>query len=360
VLIQNAAASLQTVSTNGGLTLTNSGAGNVALTSAGAQSVSASFADVSTAAGATGNARLSSTGNQRIHTTNQNGILGLRVAALGSGTASIDSGASQLLEVTYPEAMTSALTGAMVIGNINAAGVSRVTAVDQSVFAGSLLIQSGASGSISELSASASQAISTLKGGLSVLGGSGNNTLAQIDPVAQSIVANGGVTVQGGTGTNAVAQILAGSGTTTNGQAIYATNGNVALTGGGAGSAALITNTGFSSLVGTSGNITLTAGTLPGADAIISVANGPGVLTLLCGGTCALAVAGTTPTAGIIANQPPSSTSSTASSLNAQQTDLVVALQQDQAGTLADTQPAATESSETDDASGKWKAPICQ
>jgi hypothetical protein len=92
VLIENQAATLQTINaTNGGVTLVNSGAGTVDVTSAGTQSVTARYVDVSTSAGSTGNATISAVGNQRIHTTN--GTFGpngsMRVAALGSGTASI-------------------------------------------------------------------------------------------------------------------------------------------------------------------------------------------------------------------------------------------------------------------------------
>ncbi len=83
-----------------------------------------------------------------------------------------------------------------------------------------------------------------LNGNLSVLGGSGNNSLAQIDPLAQFIVANGVVTVQGGSGMNALAQIIS-QGT----QNLLTTNGNVNVTGGtGIGSTALITAAGVQTL----------------------------------------------------------------------------------------------------------------
>ena len=88
------------------------------------------------------------------------------------------------------------------------------------------------------------QVLTVLNGNLSVLGGSGNNSLAQIDPLAQFIVANGVVTVQGGSGMNALAQIIS-QGT----QNLLTTNGNINVTGGtGIGSTALITAAGVQTL----------------------------------------------------------------------------------------------------------------
>ncbi|OGA06402.1 MAG: hypothetical protein A2W68_15935 [Betaproteobacteria bacterium RIFCSPLOWO2_02_64_14] len=303
VLIQNPAATLQTITANfGGLTLTNSGAGTVEVTSAGTQAVTSHFVDVTTSAGGAGNATLSATGNQRIHTTNETGPLffGVRVAALGTGTASVESGASQLLEVTYPEVMqSSGLTGAMVIGDVNVAGTSRIKAVDQTVVAGSIVVQSGAVGSISELKASGTQTVSTLTGGISVLGGSGDNSLAQIDPTTQTILSNGTLAVQGGSGVNAIAQIVSGSA-----QTIYTTNGDFTLSGGSAsGAAAFITNGGPASILGTTGDVILTPGTAPGADALITVGpGGSGTLFLACGGSCILPAVGPSPTAGALAS----------------------------------------------------------
>jgi hypothetical protein len=62
----------------------------------------------------------------------------------------------------------------------------------------------------------------TLNGGIRILGGSGNDTVAQIDPVNQTILVNGGIDVIGGSGTNAIAQIVNGTGA----QTLLATNGN--------------------------------------------------------------------------------------------------------------------------------------
>ena len=83
-----------------------------------------------------------------------------------------------------------------------------------------------------------------LNGDLDVLGGSGNNTLAQIDPINQNIVVNGNLNIIGGTGNNAVAQVVS-AGT----QTITANTINV--TGGlGVGSLAGLTAVGLQTLNG--------------------------------------------------------------------------------------------------------------
>ena len=124
-------------------------------------------------------------------------------------------------------------------------GDNRIS-TDQTVFAKSLLVQAGGpgAGTQSELKSTNKQVITVLNGNLSVLGGSGDNSLAQIDPLEQFIVANGVVTVQGGSGMNALAQIIS-QGT----QNLLTTNGNVNVTGGtGVGSTASITAAGVQSL----------------------------------------------------------------------------------------------------------------
>ena len=287
VRIENQPATVQTIF--GNLTLTNTGDGLVAVSSAGDQTLNAGFGAISisadatgaaeistpgtqavqaryvevlTGAGGAGNATLGATGNQWIHTTDQSvDGYSLLVASRGTGTAKVESGAGQLLEIGYPQVMTgSASSGVLKIGYADTAGTSRVKAVDQNVFAGSIIVESGSgNGSIAELKATNAQVISTVLGGIQVLGGAGNDTLAQIDPVTQTILVNGGIDVVGGSGTNAVAQILNGSGA----QTLFATNGDLALTGGtGAGANALITSGGLQT-VGTSGSIILTNGVNP-------------------------------------------------------------------------------------------------
>jgi filamentous hemagglutinin family protein len=314
VRIENQPATNQTIF--GRLALTNSGAGLVAITSAGNQSITASsggialnalatgstevtaagtqtiraqYVDVLTGAGSTGNAKLAATGNQWIRTTSEATSpdptrtvpaalpdYGLRVAAFGSGTASIESGASQLLEVTYPQMMqTTGLAAGVIVGGTQAgtavAGTSRIKAIDQNIFAGTIWVETGATNSLSEIKATNDQVISTLNGGIRILGGAGDNTLAQIDPVNQTIVVNGGIDVVGGSGVNAVAQILNGTGA----QTLLATNGNIALTGGtGVGANALITSGGLQT-VGASGTIALTSTPGGGSASISPLGNVP-------------------------------------------------------------------------------------
>jgi filamentous hemagglutinin family protein len=296
VRIQNLGSGTQSLT--GGVTLLNSGAGTVAVTTPGDQTITASngsvslnttntgsteitagenqtirapFVEVLTAAGSSGNTSLSATGNQYIRTTNEN-LNGesIVLAALGSGTAKIESGASQLLEVGYPVIMQGANGAGLVsIGHANgvdAAGNSLVQAVDQNVFAGSIVVQgpSGA-GNTSKLSATNVQTISTLLGGIEVSGGAGDNSLATVDPITQTILTNGSIDVAGGNGGNADGSIVS-AGT----QTLVNTNGDVTLTGGsGSGADAIISSLGAQSIT-SAGDVALTGGTGINTDALIS------------------------------------------------------------------------------------------
>ncbi|MGQ0523486.1 MAG: two-partner secretion domain-containing protein [Betaproteobacteria bacterium] len=250
VLIQNSPATAQTITASGGgLRLTNSGSGTLEVTSAGSQKVTARYVDVQTSAGSSGNATLSTTGTQYIRTTNENvNEESLIVAAFGSGTAKIEAGTSQLLEVGYPLIMqgSSSGSGLLSIGSANgvdAAGNSLVLATDQTVFAGSILVQGPTgSGALSKLSATNAQNVSTLLGGIDVLGGTGADSLATVDPLVQVLLVNGPISLLGGQGpgTNADASIVSGGS-----QTILGTSGGITLTGGQTtGSDALISNLG--------------------------------------------------------------------------------------------------------------------
>ena len=239
----------------------------------GVQTMRAAFVDVKTGMDelvafvptAQGNATITATGNQWIRTTNGTasrltGSGSMSVAARGTGLASIESGASQLIELDYPQMMQGAtLNGVLTVGDVAAAGKSRIGAVDQVIFAKSVLVQTGgpAAGTQSEIKSTGKQVMSILNGSLQVLGGSGNNSLAQIDPTDQNILVNGNVDVTGGSGINSVAQITS-QGT----QTLWTTNGGITVTGGtGAGSNASITSTGVQSLSASGGITTIsTAG----------------------------------------------------------------------------------------------------
>ena len=241
VLIQNTPATVQTVSaSSGGIILNNTGAGTVGITSAGSQIFDSRFVGVTTAAGATGNALLTATGTQWIHTANPTGAVqpSVRVAALGSGKASIESGTTQLIEVDYPEVMAPGASrrADLVVGDTGANGTSLVQAVDQSVFAGSITVQSGSGpGSLSKLGATGTQYLSTLPGGISVLSGSGAGSAATIDPTLQSLVANGTIFI---TGAGGPASILAAGP-----QTITITNGALNMLGTGPNAQATLVTT---------------------------------------------------------------------------------------------------------------------
>jgi len=276
------------VATGGGISLDAQATGSAAVTAGGDQLIRAQFVEVLTSPGSTGDATLGATANQWIHTTNQttsgNSIL---VAAGGTGTAKIEAGASQLVEAGYPEFMTGTATnGVLKVGDVDVAGVSRIKAVDQNVFAGSIVVQSGSgAGSIAELKATNTQTITTLIGGIEVIGGAGDNSLAQIDPMTQTILVNGPVEITGGSGINAIAQIVNGSGT----QTIIATNGDITLTGGtGAGADALIESLGTQT-IGTSGTISLNPVAGGGNAGISPLGNPPAG----CASPCVLTTAAT-------------------------------------------------------------------
>jgi len=369
VAIQNQPVTAQTINTSGPLKLTNSGGGTVGITTAGDQNLFAQYIEVltnpTTEAGEN-SSKISSAGTQKIFTQNLSttGFASLRVAALGSGDASVESLGSQLIELDYPSQMQATnRDGRLIIGDVNAAGTSRVRAgqpadltssANQSIFARAITIQAGGNNTVSELKATGAQVITTLQGGIDVLGGSGNDSLAQIDSTLQTILSNGAINVIGGSGINAVAQIVANTGTTLNGQTILTTNGDITLEGGSAaGAGAFITNQGSSSFVGAAGEIFLIPGTVAGADAIISVGSGPGVLTATCGGvdcTSSLPPAGASPTGGIVAN----SVGGTSSSTLLDTTSLTLPLQQTALDTLIVIAPEPTTEP------GARRAPVCR
>jgi hypothetical protein len=288
-------ANQQILAFNGGISLTTSANGATSVSAGGNQQIRARFIDVQTSAGSTGDASLVATGSQWIHTTLGTASTSgnsMRIAALGSGTAKVEAGTSQLIELDYPEQMQGGAGGKLFVGDVNAAGISRLKAVDQNVFARSITVQSGGNGTLSEIKASGTQVVTTLQGDLSVLGGSGNNSLAQIDPTTQTILVNGGVDVIGGSGTNAIAQIVNGAGA----QTIIATNGSIFLEGGtGAGADALITS-GGAQTIGTTGSITVSPVT-GGGNALISPLGNP---PPGCASPCLLTSAGSSGSSTVI------------------------------------------------------------
>lgn len=291
----------QTITANsGGVSLNANHTGSTAVTAGGNQTITARFVEIFTGAGSSGDATLSATGNQYIRTTNEN-VNGesMVVAALGSGMAKVESGASQLLEIGYPLIMQGPNgSGLLALGQangVNATGNSLVQAVDQSVFAGSIHVQgpSGAAAT-SKLSASNVQTISTLLGGLTVTGGLGDNSLATVDPVTQTILVNGPVDVTGGDGGNADASIVS-DGT----QTILNTSGGMTLTAGpGAGSDAIISSFGAQNIA-SAGDIAVSGSAGLNADAMITTS---GAQTITAGGDITLTGGSASGSDAIISN----------------------------------------------------------
>ena len=361
VVIENVAATAQTINASfGDVRLNNRGGGIVGIASNGTQSVTARAIEVRTEASTEpgpASAMISSAGDQRIRTLEGSAFGSLRVAALGSGSASVESGASQLLELDYPDFMQSGVgNGLLTVGDVNAAGTSRIKAVDQTIFAGSITVHSGANNSVSEIKASNAQIISTLTGGIEVKAHSGNNSLAQIDPLTQTILANGTINVVGGSGVNAVAQIVSGGG-----QTLLATSGDVTLTGGSnTNASAFIATAGPASSIGAAQDIVLTPGSGSNADAVIGVGNGAGNVVLTCGGECALTsiIPGPGTDAGVFGNPGPGTGGGGGTTLLPDVTSTIIALQQDQGEALVEATPEGT--AEEDKVTAPHKAPICR
>jgi hypothetical protein len=111
---------------------------------------------------------------------------------------------------------------------------------DQTIVAGALLVQGGASDLASAtLSAgtlsSGTMLLSTLGGPIQVLGGSAG--AAGIDPLNLSAVSNGSIVLTSGSGSTAGASVNAGS------ISMTATNGNMAVIGGGTPATVLVSTT---------------------------------------------------------------------------------------------------------------------
>jgi len=387
-ILNQGAGTQQTITSFGSVRLNNPGGGMVGITSAGTQTVTAGAVEVltnPTIAPVPGTSTISAAGNQWIRTINgsASGFGSMHVSAFGAGTASIVSGASQLIQLDYPDQMQTAANGNLVIGNATSAGNSLVQAVDQTVFARSIIVQgpSGAS-AVSKLSASNVQTITTLQGGIQVLGGSGTDSLATIDPVTQNILANGAIDVTGGPGpgTNADASIVSAgiqnilvsnggitltAGQSTNSDALITAGapqtigaaGTIALQGGlgpGTNADAIISNTalgaaGAQTVTSFNGNITLTGGTTADSQALISSFGFPQIVTAPNGSVIIVQGPAAGATAGLVsATAPPAATLIDPSSQ-------VLSEQSTQTDVIGELVPSTGQEGES-----LIKAPICQ
>lgn len=283
----------QVFDVGGGFTIETFGSGNAQVVSASTQEVTADYLKVASNINATGNAALSAPGDQTIRTTNGLAAVdgaSMRVAALGTGTASVTSGGNQVIELDYPDMMYTNRDGTLKLGDPEAQSVSTVSAAgDQTIIAREIFIEGGGPTEVgtgaaasSKLNADGAQVISTLLGGITIAGGGGDGASASIDPSSQSIVTNGPLLLTGGSGSNATSSIFS-SGSLF----IAATFGDIVLTGGtGSGASASIT-TSFSSMsILTPGLVDFIAGSGSDADAFMSAANGFGLVNIFCGAGC--------------------------------------------------------------------------
>jgi hypothetical protein len=281
----------QTITGSGGLRLQNTAGSGLAQVqnTGGGQTIAVQYVDVSTGAPSSGSAEIIATGDQSIHTSNglANVNGSMYVAALGTGTARIETSGSQLLEIDYPELMQANRDGRITVGTTATQGVSLIQAAgNQDIFAKSIAVQGGqAAGGLSKLSATNTQTISTVLGGISATGGAGGSGL--IDPLVQNILSNGLVSATGGSGAGAVGGIL-GNGSQT--ILVTAGGGSTLVVSGGSGANAFgqITTTGNEQRIGTAGGFDLFAGTGTNSDAIIGASGGTAQTFIACGlGTCA-------------------------------------------------------------------------
>jgi trimeric autotransporter adhesin len=260
--------------------ISNNGGTSTRITSGANQSITADAMSITLAStnGAATRAEVSAVGNQVVTLNGGVAPATLTVAnfsgAAGS-SARLTAGGTQTIAMNYFNA------GKMQIGDVNALGESLVDSVgNQTIVVGGLTIQGGATAAAtSKLLAgtptTGTMLVSTLNGPIEVLGGAAGS--AAMDPLLLNGVSNGSILVVAGAGSTAYANVTAG---TIN---MAATNGNMAVLGGGAPATVLAANA-FN--LAASGGLTIAPA---GTGASITAANG-GIITL--GGPCNGCVAG--------------------------------------------------------------------
>ena len=256
------------------ISISNNGGTSTRITSGANQNITADAMSITLAStnGAATRAEVSAVGNQVV--TLNGGVAPATLAvsnfsgAAGS-SARLTAGGTQTIAMNYFNA------GSMQIGDVNALGESLVqSGGNQTIVVGGLTIQGGASvAATSKLLAgtptTGTMLVSTLNGPIEVLGGAAGS--ASMDPLFLDGVSNGSILIIGGAGSTSFANVTAG---TIN---MAATNGNMAVIGGGAPATVVATNA-FN--LAASGGLTITPGA---AGAFIAAPNG-GIITL--GGPC--------------------------------------------------------------------------
>ena len=256
------------------ISISNTGGSSTRITSGANQNITADAMSIALAStnGAATRAEVSAVGNQLVTLNGGVAPATLTVAnfsgAAGS-SARLMAGGTQTIAMNYFNA------GKMQIGDVKAQGESLVkSGGNQTIVVGGLTIQGGATAAASSkllagTPTSGIMLVSTLNGPIEVLGGAAGS--ASIDPLFLDGVSNGSILIAGGAGSTAFANVTAG---TIN---MAATNGNMAVIGGGAPATVVAANQ-FN--LAASGGLTITPGA---AGAYISAPNG-GIITL--GGPC--------------------------------------------------------------------------
>ena len=330
----------QSLSAGGQLAVETSGAsaGTAQITTTGSQTIRAQYLEVLTDPSSTaGAATVHADGSQTVALAGgASAGHSLLVSGGGAGTiASVSSGGDQTIVVTAPNA-----ADIFQVGQSGTFGGAIVAASgNQRLVATSIAVQAGdQSGANAEILASGFQAISTLKGGISVGGGAGGNGI--IDPMmptsAQTILSAGPVSVVGGSGGAAtihsggtqviettVAGVTVGSAssgaqsdiTASGSQTITAFTNVSLISGSGSDASAIITGSSvsvsaggtitlaatangldsYAAIIATGSTATLTAGSYinlyPGtmgnnSDAYVVAGNGLGIVHLTAGSGC--------------------------------------------------------------------------
>lgn len=236
--------------------------------STGGQNISATSVQVTSGASGSKARIYNQAGTQTLSLGQDGQGVSLRVAALGGGTASVESGGNQKLSAS----------GKVVIGDLAALGSAWLKAVNLDAVIGSLAVLGGAGGGANaKIDAAQQLVISTLRGGTQLKAGLGGT--ASIDPAILSLATNGALDV-----------IADGVGASITGDEVKvaATAGNLSLVGGSGGNAdARIAALGgtVAPVIASSADVVLTQGSGANADALLD--NLTGVTgNILMGGNC--------------------------------------------------------------------------
>ena len=306
----------QSLSIGNMINLSNAGGNTTRIASGANQSISMGSMSVNLSSnfGVAPRAEVTAVGNQNISLNGGAAPATLTVAnfsGVAGSSARVTAGGTQTIAMNYFNA------GKMQIGDVNALGESLVqSGGNQTIVVGELTVQGGATAAAkSKLQAgtptSGAMLISTLNGPIQVLGGA--NGPALIDPLTLNGISNGSILIIGGPGSTAAANVTAGS------INMAATNGNMLVIGGGAPATVVAANT-FN--LAASGGLTLT----PNAGgASISALNG-GNITL--GGPCIGCATGLIGPFNVTAGAAPAPSISNVSTPNLTAFDIFLALNQ--------------------------------